>query len=38
MPQYDSHKWDRRAAAIHPYIVAAAAILMGAMFVAALWR
>jgi len=35
---YDSDKWDRRAAAAQPYIVAAATILMGMMAVAAFWH
>lgn len=36
MPQYDSDKWDRRAAAASPYIIGSAVALIAAILATAL--
>ena len=36
MPQYDSDRWDRRADAASPYIIAGAIALIVAILIAAL--
>lgn len=36
MPQYDSHKWDRRAEASAPYIIGSAPALIFAFLATAL--
>ena len=38
MPQYDSDKWDRRAAAASPYIIASLPVLVVVLFVIAVLR
>lgn len=36
MPQYDSHKWDRRAEVVSPYIIGCAIALIVAILATAL--
>lgn len=38
MPQYDSHKWDRRAEAASPYIIASVPALIVVLGILAFLR